>query len=494
MQFIVRARQSGLASTVLLASAAVIVATTLLTTVARLRMFELSDNLQASNEKDDDLRNASLLSRLALINQRAFSGNRENAAAYKQEAESALIAIRQTRTESKQATLADRAALPVLNGFNLIIGLPRLKLGKTPEEERVLDLAFQFESFREYNKAIRGYDVYVSEFNITPEQRDFAILHRGFCHAMVGHNDTALIDFKKVAADASSRNAAIANRLVIFLTELNRKIKQIEANPDPTRRGELYYEAAAYMKALENFALVESSRQSDKVRFLKARALEETGNTQEAVKIYRNLVQTSPSSGFALNANRRMYLLGTFLGDDAKLSQESKANSETVVQDKEFISGFAKLEKSATHLYAESKKIDAAEADELTDAQKLIQPESAPAALSSSPVQLAPVPVAVAPPILPKPLAPQKSDALNLRSEKVAEKAATLEQVKKEALIKKQEEKIDKLTMVDGNVFYGVVFKETPDNIHLYSVLGNLELQKSNITKREKVPAKSALK
>ena len=128
MQFILRARQSGLVSAILLAAAGIVVATTLLTTVARLRMFELRDNLQASNEKDDDLRNASLLSRLALINQRAFSGNRENASAYKQEAESALIAIRQTRTDTRQATLIDRAALPVLNGFNLVIGLPRLKI------------------------------------------------------------------------------------------------------------------------------------------------------------------------------------------------------------------------------------------------------------------------------------------------------------------------------------------------------------------------------
>ncbi len=490
MQFILRARQSGLVSAILLAAAGIVVATTLLTTVARLRMFELRDNLQASNEKDDDLRNASLLSRLALINQRAFSGNRENASAYKQEAESALIAIRQTRTDTRQATLIDRAALPVLNGFNLVIGLPRLKIGKTPEEERVLDLAFQFESFREYNKAIRGYDVYVNEFSVTREQRDFALLHRGFCHAMVGHNEEALADFKNVAADPLSRNSAIANRLVLFLTELNRKIRQIEAVQDPSRRGELYYEAAAYMKALENFALVDSSKQSDKVRFLKARSLEETGSTQEAVKIYRTLVKTSGNSVFALNANRRMYLLGTFLGNDVQLTQESKKNSETVIKDKEFITVFAKLEKSATQLHSEAKKADEQEAEELRSVQKLVLPESAPPVAEPPPVATPPAPtsVPIAPPAVPK------SDTPNLRSEKVAQKAAALEPEKKEALIKKQEDKIDKLTMADGNVFYGVVFKETPDTVFLYSVLGNLELQKSNVAKREKVPAKSALK
>jgi len=48
--------------------------------------------------------------------------------------------------------------------------------------------------------------------------------------------------------------------------------------------------------------------------------------------------------------------------------------------------------------------------------------------------------------------------------------------------------------MVDGNVFYGVVYKETEETVFLYSVLGNLELDKSNIQTREKVAGKKALK
>ena len=275
--------------------------------------------------------------------------------------------------------------------------------------------------------------------------------------------------------------------LVGFLTEVNRKIKQIESVQDPARRGELYYDAAAYMKALENFALVDKAKQSERVKFLKARALEETGNTQEAVKIYRNLVQTSPTSQFALNSNRRMYLLGTFLGNDESLKQESKKNSETVVKDKEFINVFSKLEKSATQLQAEAKKIEAAEADELTATQKLVLPEQTPTPPTT------PEPPKSIQPAEPAKLPAAKPVAPNLRSEKVAQKAAALDSAKKEELIKKQDEKIDKLTMADGNVFYGVIFKETNDTVFLYSVLGNLELQKSNIVSRDRVAAKKAL-
>ena len=61
-------------------------------------------------------------------------------------------------------------------------------------------------------------------------------------------------------------------------------------------------------------------------------------------------------------------------------------------------------------------------------------------------------------------------------------------------LLKKQAEKIDKLTMADGNVFFGVIYKEDADHVFLYSVLGNLELEKSNILKRERVEGTQALK
>ena len=84
--------------------------------------------------------------------------------------------------------------------------------------------------------------------------------------------------------------------------------------------------------------------------------------------------------------------------------------------------------------------------------------------------------------------------APNLRNEKVAKQAEKLTEQKKQQLIKKQAQKIDKLTMADGNVFYGVIYKEDAQRVFLYSVLGNLELDKSNITKREKVEGNRALK
>ena len=146
MGWIAKAQGSGIFSAAIMGTTAVVLAGTLLTTVTHLRMHELRDSLLASNEKADELRNLTLLSRVSLINQRAMAGGRENAAAYKQEAESALIAIRQSRALGRDVPLLDRATVPILNGFNWLMGLPRLHLGKTPERDLVLDLAFQFEA------------------------------------------------------------------------------------------------------------------------------------------------------------------------------------------------------------------------------------------------------------------------------------------------------------------------------------------------------------
>ncbi len=485
MEWVKRARATGFLGAAAMGAGAVVLAGTLLTTVTRLRMFELRDSLQSFNEKNDDLRNVTLLSRISLINQSAMSGGRENAASYKQEAESALIAIRQSHTKDMEGSLVDRAALPVLNAFNFVTGLPSLKLGNTPEREIVLDLAFQFETYREYVKAVKGYDIYIGEFRLKPEEREFALLHRGFCRAMLSEFTQALADFNTVAKTPGSRSAWIAQKLTDFLTALEAKIRFIEAVADPARRGELYYNAAAYLKALENFAKVDKGQQSEKIRFLTARALEESGRSVEALGIYRTLI-TAGGSEYAVNANRRMYLMGTFLGNDKELASESKKNSETVVKDKEFMATVTHLEKSAVQLHEEAAAAKATKKAELTALEKIVAVEEVP-----KPSQ--PVAAPIHPPVI-EPPKPKPKDEVNLRNEKIATKSENLAENKKEQLIKKQQEKVDKLTMADGNIFYGVVYKETADTVFLYSVLGNLELEKSNIQKREKVAGKNALK
>lgn len=479
MDWVKKARATGMLPAAAMGAGAVILATTLLTTVTRLRMYELRDSLQSFNEKSDELRNVTLLSRVSLINQSALSGGRETAASYKQEAESALIAIRQSHAKEREGSPIDRAALPVLNAFNFITGMPRLKLDTTPEREIVLDLAFQFETYREYPKAVKGYDVYLTEFRLSAEEREFALLHRGFCRAMLSEFENALADFDIVAKTPGSKSAWIARKLTDFLTALAAKIRFIESVTDPAKRGELYYNAAAYIKALENFAKVDKDGQTEKIRFLTARALEETGRGKEAIGIYRTLVAAGASE-YAVNSNRRMYLMGTFLGHDENLAKESKKNSETVVKDKEFMATVTHLEKSAVVLQKEAAVEKAARKSEPTLAQKILTAEEPPKVLF--------------PVVVPAPVPAKPKDEVNLRNEKIAKQSEDLAEVKKEQLIKKQQEKVDKLTMVDGNVFYGVVYKETDEMIFLYSVLGNLELEKSNIQKREKVAGKSALK
>lgn len=494
MGWIAKAQSSGIFSAAIMGTTAVVLASTLLTTVTHLRMHELRDSLLASNEKSDELRNLTLLSRVSMINQRAMAGGRESAAAYKQEAESALIAIRQSRALGRDVPLLDRATVPLLNGFNWMMGLPRLHLGKTPERELVLDLAFQFESYREYAKAIRGYDVYVHEFRLDAQESDFALLHRGFCRAMMSQFDPALADFEAVANRPGSQNADVAQKLATFLKELKARIQYIESIQDPGQRGELYYNAAAYLKAIENFSQIDKSRQSDKIRFLNARALEETGNTAQALPIYRTLIASGGASPYAVNANRRMYLLGTFLGNDQELARESKKNSETVVKDKEFMSTVTHLEKSATKLHAEAAREQSEKSAELASVHKLVLPEEpVPVPPVVTPALVPPEPVTPPPPAAPAPL-PKPATEINLRNEQVAERAEKLAEEKKKQLLKKQREKIDKLTMADGNVFYGVIYKQDEDHVFLYSVLGNLELEKSNIVKRERVEGTQVLK
>jgi len=494
MRWLRQTVNTGFVGAFFLGSACALLAGSMLSTVANLRLMELRDNLQAANEKSDEVRNVALLSRVALINQRAFSGGREDATQYRQEAESALITIKQTRGRSRQASLADRLALPFLNGMNRILALPRLKIGATPEQELVLDLAFQFESYREYAKAVRAYTVYLTDFSLSELEKDFALLHRGFCYAMLNQFEAAIADFSAVESSTVARNAETAGRLHEFLKKLQERIRIIESIQDPARRGELYYAAAAYAKALENFAQVEELRRSTRIRFLIARSLEETGQTAQALAIYRELVKTSPGSAYALNANRRMYLLGTFLGHDEKLAAESRRNAESVVQDKEFIAALTHLEKSALQLHREAAAEKTADEKELAAVERALLPETPVAPtepkVTAKPLETPPQPIKVKPIKKPEAI----PDEFNLRTVDDAVRAEALPEEKKETLLRSQKEEIDKLTMTDGNVFYGVVYQENEESIWLFTLFGNLDLKKADIVAREKVSGSSAIK
>jgi tetratricopeptide (TPR) repeat protein len=503
MQWVERARSSGVFAAFLMGIFTVLVVGVLLRSVTHLRMHELRDSLQSINEKSNALRNANLLTRIAMINRSVLSGNsRENAGTYKKEAESALIAIRQSRSQGLKVPLLDRIALPLLNGFNLVLGLPRIRLSKSSEAELVLDLAYQFETLHEYVKASRSYTVYIDEYRLGDQEREFALLHRGFCSAMLSRFDDALSDFAKITAHSDSPSGQVARVLTEFLTSLKERIRQIESVTNPARRGELYYNASAYTKALENFALVPQNSQSADIRFLTARSLEETGKTVEALAIYRNLIQSAPASLYAVNANRRIYLLGTFLTGDSTLTQESRKNSESVVRDDEFMSSVSHLEKSAVKLHADMKKDRENQASDISHVTKLVTAEIAKPETGAAPVATQAEPVTPPQPVVKKPERPAapttppvtKRAAPDLREEKIAAQAAGLAEQKKAQLLKKQADLIDKLTMTDGNIFYGVIYRESAETVYLYSVLGNLELQKSTITKREKVAGENAIK
>ena len=68
MQWVLKARGTGVLSALIMGTATVTLAATLLTTVTRLRMHEVRDSLLANSEKSEDLRNLTLLSRVSLIN------------------------------------------------------------------------------------------------------------------------------------------------------------------------------------------------------------------------------------------------------------------------------------------------------------------------------------------------------------------------------------------------------------------------------------------
>lgn len=531
-----RLQQSGFLPLLAIGAVVALLAAELMRTVVHLRIAELRTSLRTAAETPEVLRNLSLLARLALIRERAFApAAAESTAQYRREAEAVLLALRTTeRRFDGQASPLQDFAIPLLNGINRILGLPRLQSQTIPEDELVLDLAFRNESLREYGQAVALYSLFFDRYTYTADARDFALLHRGFCYAMLNQWEQAIADFSQAEKSSNEQTAAVAAKFVMFLRDLSARIRKIEAESDPARRGELYYQAAIYYKALENFALVAEEKRSLQMRFMMARSLEETGQKEKALSLYRELIARAPASTYARQANRRLYLIGTFWGTDEELAKEARNNSEKILNDKEFLKSVSHLEQSAVELHRKENLVEKMHRQEIAALEKRLatvpaQPEKKlPAEKNTTlPTQEKKIENAVKNTTLPLqknkvenaekkpadtfPKSPQSTSppkavanegvvkapptmarVPDLRQEKIAKNNEALPPEQKTEIIRNQKQLVDRITMSDGNVFYGVIYKEDENKIWLYSTLGNLELPKNEIERRDRIPGNKA--
>ncbi len=474
----------------------------LMRAIAEIRFLELGRKLTELTGKREDIRNLNILKRLRL-NQGGYKDQGDE----KKFAEERNLAIALAVTpDSTGGNNGEVIALGVVNSLNHILGLPLVYLSKPSAEERLAENAFFYEKQRNFAKAHALYELLTAR-NLRADQLDYVLTHKSFCAAMMGKYATGIADLEKLMQTSKNQaNIALASEMLLIIRGQADKTRQIDTHASLNAKAEYYHRIGAFAEAARVIAEIPEAGRDSRVLFLYGRALEETGQAREAAINYRTAIQKDASSANAIQANRRLYALGAFYGQGKALREEAKENSKNITLDTQFFKSAQASESLISSLdkdmAMETEKSLAFEKDQGIEQAKPGPTVETPAAknepmkptlparppaqqiMNRKPQTIVQADVPVKAPV---------EDLTNLRDMATAQRAEKLTRLEKKALLAKRYRQIDRLLTDDGNEFFGIIFAENKNKISIFTIMGNLEINKEDITERNKAPIKSIM-
>jgi tetratricopeptide (TPR) repeat protein len=483
-----------------------ILAYLLISAITDIRFLELRNNLRSINEKSEDLRALTIISRF-----RQLSGDRisiySSPEDLKREKEMMMLTTA-SDASSEENNLKTRIGLLVVNWINFFMGWAPVSLNRSNLAEKITDIAYYQERRRNFKSAIAAYKKSIPFIQET-ETLAYTKMHIAYSQVMLSDYKNALGTLSEIhKANDNLRITQTVHELEQILSNLKKRADLAETLVDPVQKAEYMFRIGAYQAALD----ILGNRQDlndERVEFLKARALEETGNSDKALHLYRVAIQKNPQSQMALQANRRMYALGAFYGQGKEVRDESKRNSETVVNDTVLRDEIKKNEVFIEKIEARGrddrveKEVRRFEKEQVSKTITGVPSEGTvknenklPAAAEIPKVQEAHPGVIKRLPAAPPQVPPVKSTAepikkVNLRNPTQFKEASTLSRVEKKKVLTESYSQLDRILTEDGNEFFGVIYSETKDTLFIFTLAGNLKISTEQIAERGKVPSKS---
>jgi tetratricopeptide (TPR) repeat protein len=350
-------------------------------------------------------------------------------------------------------------SIPVFHAINfirLITGMPLIEEIDDDDLNLSLEVAYYHERNKDYRKAIALYNQIFNDPSSSRTLKAGVLLHTGFCYSIIGDYEKAKSIYLTVIKEYSEINTAVTAAVMLrylegFRTEIE---KVLSTEKDSTSKGVKLYKLIAYTESYEVLKRIEntaSSSEREKIRFFKGRTLEEIGETGKAIDIYQQIVMDNPQSEYASSANRRIYLVGSVNHEGGEIKRLAVENNKLVKDETlvKMVEEDAKFIKNDKNHNSDSAKIK------------------------------------------------------NLFSGKIAfdEPGTGINSESIDKMIRKTEERVNdnknlssyrndpvemkvKIYTKDGNIFTGILVKETPDQIVIRSSLGVIKISRSKISRR----------
>lgn len=304
----------------------------LMQVIADLRFNEMSIALENVNQKGFGLKSTGLIARYQLIRAQGTASNTVEDKSILTEAQLMTVLsgeFAEKKRKEVSIPFLEGPARAVINTVNFLVGSEPLVNLEEDKGQKLLEMAYFYERKKQFNKSIFVYNAAIKHYGKASNEAAYIYLHRGFGLSLVGFREAALTDYDKVMSlDKGGELAITAEILSSFLIQTNLEIERIDRMVTSVNKGIAYQKVTANRRAIEVFNRLEPTRKGQSLYYHRGRAYEEIGQTKKAIADYKRVIAINPRTLLAKKANRRLYILSTFYGDNKKLKEETKKLAE----------------------------------------------------------------------------------------------------------------------------------------------------------------------
>ncbi len=355
-----------------------------------------------------------------------------------------------------------KPALILLNLFRYMIGKSPIV---DPEDDRasvLLEMAYYNERNSFFSRALEIYNKALNEEKFDRNRIAAISLHRGYCHAIKSEYPEARKELHNVIDNYG--NMPVSNTALVLLRYINGFKSEIDrvtrSEKDSLSKIEkLYYLNAPQdaMKIIKKIGKRFSGKERAKMLYIKARCFEDLSMKGKAITTYQKILTEGDDLTYARSANRRIYIAGVLAnnrnGDKVKKQAIKNNTSLNDTSFKRMLQEERKLQKD------ESKSSWLQEQISLSQTQDPV--------LKSENIDSL------------------KNMKAGITTEKPVRAKRRQKSLRKRAVSKeKAKETKVRITTREGNIFIGIIKKETANSLVIHSILGELEIPKKKISRK----------
>ncbi|MBN1411162.1 MAG: tetratricopeptide repeat protein [Spirochaetales bacterium] len=347
--------------------------------VKEIRLLELKAFLKEMNREDSNVDHLGMVSKYKLCKDLYENRINEKNLDSEELKTSYLIASFENQNKLQLDKYKDVAG-PVI----FILNLVRQILNKAPIETIIegqtnnsIAIAYYYERNKDYEKALDVYGKILANTGLEKAKEPIIILHQGFCNAVIGNYETAKEKYLSIINNYNNENAAITAAILLkYLEEFQNEIEKVKnSKASGVEKSEQLFKLIAYKDALQvlDNVSVSDPKQKEKINYYKARCLEETGEKEESVKVYQELIQDNHESDYAKIANERILVISTMDVEGEKYKELAEKNN-TLIQDESFNDLLEKSQKIEDLYKQEDNVIN--KSKEIFEAENVTEPKS----------------------------------------------------------------------------------------------------------------------